>query len=73
MFQIMSQVANHCRTASLIPLSNLRAGDPCCALYEDETWYRAEILKVNPEKAFINFVDYGNQEEVRNSLIYNHC
>ncbi|KAG8311521.1 hypothetical protein J6590_042391 [Homalodisca vitripennis] len=60
----MSCVATHCRTAQNLPLINMRVGEPCCALYEDNKWYRAEILKVTQDKAFINFVDYGNHEEI---------
>lgn len=63
--QVMSCVAIHCRTASHVPLAQLRVGEPCCAKYEDDTWYRAEIIKLMPDnKAFVNFVDYGNQDEV---------
>lgn len=66
----MLKVAEHCLTASQIPLKDLRAGVPCCAMFEDGTWYRAEILKVLFDKLLIHFVDYGNQDDVSISIIY---
>ena len=49
-----------------LELNRLVAGIACVAKFsEDATWYRAEILEVKQNrKVLINFVDYGNKEEV---------
>ncbi|XP_054285717.1 maternal protein tudor-like isoform X2 [Macrosteles quadrilineatus] len=63
--QVMKYVADHCSRAPHVPLSNQRPGEPCCALFSDGIWYRAEIIRLTTDnKAFINFVDFGNEEEI---------
>lgn len=46
-------------------------GELCCAKYKtDNSWYRASILKVYPDKsAQVEFVDFGNTELVPLSMI----
>lgn len=51
--------------AGNFPLSAPRVGDKCCARFsEDEAWYRAEILKITPEKTMVRFIDFGNCDSV---------
>ena len=43
-------------------LSNISIDMACIALYdEDESWYRAKILKSDDRNATVKFVDYGNE------------
>lgn len=49
-------------------VDQLRAGHFCAALFnEDEKWYRARVLKIDQANAIftVEFIDYGNVQEVR--------
>ncbi|XP_066524803.1 tudor domain-containing 6 [Hoplias malabaricus] len=41
-----------------------RLGDACIALFNDEMWYRAQIIKKSPITLSVLFVDFGNEFEV---------
>ena len=49
-----------------LTVSQPSKGLPVCACFtEDDAWYRAEIITVvTPEKIRVNYVDYGNSEEI---------
>ncbi|XP_078692813.1 survival motor neuron protein 1-like isoform X2 [Branchiostoma floridae x Branchiostoma belcheri] len=43
-----------------------KPGDQCIAMYsEDQLWYPAEILSINPQRrtCLVRYTDYGNEEE----------
>ncbi|XP_072153677.1 tudor domain-containing 6 [Bemisia tabaci] len=46
-------------------LEPLRIGQECCALYEDDNWYRAVIVAKFPENeemVMVRFIDFGNKQ-----------
>ena len=44
-------------------LTSVEIGMTCCALYsEDDSWYRAEVTKVEDDQVTVLFVDFGNSE-----------
>ncbi|XP_063290250.1 tudor domain-containing protein 1 [Pelobates fuscus] len=45
---------------------NPKQGELCCSFFSgDKNWYRAQVIKlIETEKAKVNFLDYGNVEEV---------
>ncbi|CAH2323151.1 tudor domain-containing 1 isoform X1 [Pelobates cultripes] len=45
---------------------NPKHGELCCSFFSgDKNWYRAQVIKlIETEKAKVNFLDYGNVEEV---------
>ena len=46
-------------------LSSYDEGQVCCAKFsEDESWYRASVLKVSGDDVTVLFVDYGNTDTV---------
>eukprot|EP00795_Rhopilema_esculentum_P012221 gene12221-2851_t len=46
-----------------VPYMTPRVDDSCCALFTDETWYRAKVLSVNGDICRVSFYDYGNTFE----------
>ncbi|XP_067841367.1 tudor domain-containing protein 6-like [Heptranchias perlo] len=47
-------------------LSNISVGDSCfCKYCEDEQWYRAEVKKINGSILSLQYVDYGNEDDVK--------
>ncbi|XP_055491333.1 tudor domain-containing protein 6-like [Leucoraja erinacea] len=47
-------------------LSNISIGDSCvCKYSEDELWYRAEVKNINESILTLQYVDYGNEDDVR--------
>ena len=50
-----------------VPIQSCLVGDVVLALYrDDENWYRAKIVSVNPDNLSLSvfFIDYGNSEEI---------
>ncbi|XP_078069704.1 tudor domain-containing protein 6-like [Mustelus asterias] len=46
-------------------LSDISVGDSCfCKYCEDGQWYRAEVKKVNGSILSLQYVDYGNEDDV---------
>uniref|UniRef100_UPI00398E6E3C tudor domain-containing protein 6-like isoform X2 n=1 Tax=Pristiophorus japonicus TaxID=55135 RepID=UPI00398E6E3C len=46
-------------------LSNISVGDSCfCKYGEDGQWYRAEVKKINGSIISLQYVDYGNEDDV---------
>ncbi|XP_066589234.1 maternal protein tudor [Prorops nasuta] len=60
---IMTSLAEFCKTAPSLNQVQAVKGLPCSALYESH-WYRAKILSISGEKAHIIYVDFGNEENV---------
>ncbi|XP_052239126.1 RING finger protein 17-like isoform X2 [Dreissena polymorpha] len=45
------------------PEQKWEAGQACAAFYEsDQSWHRANIVQVDPDKVQVHFLDYGNSE-----------
>lgn len=62
--ELMSQVEEHCGSASLLSSGSLKLGLACCAKFsEDNAWYRARVQKIDGQTVTVFFVDYGNLEE----------
>ncbi|XP_012059363.1 PREDICTED: maternal protein tudor-like [Atta cephalotes] len=60
---IMAGLTQYAKTASTLNIAQLKAGQPCAALY-DSQWYRAQILSIVGDKVKVVYVDYGNEEIV---------
>ncbi|XP_015430080.1 PREDICTED: maternal protein tudor [Dufourea novaeangliae] len=60
---IMDCLAEFCKNAPSLSLSQLKIGLPCAALYDNQ-WYRAQVLGVNMDNVKVLYVDYGNEETV---------
>ncbi|KYN20203.1 Maternal protein tudor [Trachymyrmex cornetzi] len=58
---IMAGLTQYAKTASTLNIAQLKAGQPCAALY-DSQWYRAQILGIVGDKVKVVYVDYGNEE-----------
>uniref|UniRef100_A0A4W3I021 Tudor domain containing 6 n=1 Tax=Callorhinchus milii TaxID=7868 RepID=A0A4W3I021_CALMI len=51
-------------------LSSISVGDSCfCKYSEDEQFYRAEVKKTNSNILSLNYVDYGNEEDVEREQV----
>ncbi|XP_061943074.1 maternal protein tudor isoform X1 [Apis cerana] len=59
----MNNLADFCKTAPTLSLTQLKIGLPCAALYDNQ-WYRAQILGINGDNIKVLYVDYGNEETV---------
>lgn len=55
----------HSKSSSYVPMT----GELVCALFDDDYWYRAEVLEVNGNDFTVFFVDYGNQANIKSSSI----
>lgn len=65
--QLMNKLAHVYDNLSFkqLELAGPKVGQVCAAQYsEDNVWYRAEVVKVLPTVAEVQFVDYGNMERV---------
>ncbi|XP_017761897.1 PREDICTED: maternal protein tudor [Eufriesea mexicana] len=60
---IMNNLADFCKTAPTLSLTQMKIGLPCAALYDNQ-WYRAQILSINGDNIKVLYVDYGNEETV---------
>ncbi|XP_037083198.1 tudor domain-containing protein 1-like [Pollicipes pollicipes] len=51
-------------------LESPAVGSPCvCQFSDDKAWYRAVVLSVDGDAARVQYVDWGNMEEVRTSSL----
>ena len=66
---VMDKLALSCPSAS--PVASASPGQPCAALYSaDGGWYRAEVVEeIAGSRVLVQFVDFGNTEEVELSSI----
>ena len=65
--RLMLDIAQHVRTAEDRP--NPGAGELVCARFSDEQWYRCRVERVHEGQCALLFVDFGNEDEVANTLI----
>lgn len=69
---LMSDLQEICQSNDNMDPGLLKAGLPCCALYEsDGQWYRSQVVKLMGASALVRYIDYGNEEEVSVSLLKN--
>ena len=60
---LMAEIADFYNENNLAPL--LEEGAYCVAQYSSNfAWYRAQIVSIRQEGILVNFIDYGNSEEV---------
>ncbi|KAL4702431.1 hypothetical protein ACJJTC_003056 [Scirpophaga incertulas] len=60
---VMDAVKVHCENSS--PPEKMQIGSACCARFPDDAnWYRARIREVKGNKVVVDYVDYGNEQEV---------
>ena len=54
------------KNSDFFRLENPYIGQPVAALYEDNKWYRAEIIDIHETNKSFNilFVDYGNKSQI---------
>lgn len=65
----VQDIGNHTQTV-LISMDNLSPGDPCLALYPDDSmWYRAQLISKSASSVFVLFVDYGNENEISHTSV----
>lgn len=65
---IMDRLHLHCQQAKI--LSEIKAGTICAAQFEDNEWYRAEIIEVLAnDRVTIKYVDYGNTQNVSKDVL----
>ncbi|RZF39599.1 hypothetical protein LSTR_LSTR001120 [Laodelphax striatellus] len=61
---LMEKIAEQYVTGGTV-LSSVNEGDYCIAQYkEDEVWYRARVMTSSFGNIAVQFIDYGNSEEV---------
>ncbi|ELU14575.1 hypothetical protein CAPTEDRAFT_226977 [Capitella teleta] len=66
--QLMEEL--EAQSAGLSSCSQLRVGTACAMQFsEDNAWYRARIQSLNGGSAKVQYIDYGNSEEVVSSGI----
>ncbi|XP_041358070.1 tudor domain-containing 6-like [Gigantopelta aegis] len=67
---IMNKLSNQYASNTEPTLPNPRVGQPCCALYADDgAWYRGKVVSVAGDMIKVQFVDYGNAENVRRNSV----
>ena len=67
---IMEKLGKQYASAIEPSLTNPRPGQPCCALYaEDGAWYRGKVVSVAGDMIKVQFVDYGNAENVSKNSV----
>ncbi|XP_015114623.1 maternal protein tudor isoform X2 [Diachasma alloeum] len=66
---LLDELFNYYSTSGR-PLAPQRAPSRLCAAQsEDENWYRAKILEATQTGALVQYLDYGNPEEVPSHLL----
>ena len=62
---LMADIATYCSGIAK-GVANATLGMPCLALFsEDNAWYRASVNAVSGGSVTVNFIDYGNEAEVK--------
>lgn len=63
--QLMSEMQAHYATFGDTVSNDIRPGQACVALYsEDQQWYRARVVHAKAGMLGVQYVDYGNCEEI---------
>ncbi|XP_049513252.1 uncharacterized protein LOC119466618 isoform X2 [Dermacentor silvarum] len=63
--QLMSEMQTYYATLGDVISSDIRPGQACVALYsEDGQWYRARVVHAKGGLLGVQYVDYGNCEEI---------
>ncbi|XP_035667114.1 uncharacterized protein LOC118409857 isoform X3 [Branchiostoma floridae] len=68
--ELMEAIDMHCLSKDAEEVGKLKPGHAVIAKYKlvDQGWYRAEVKEaVSPRQYILQFVDYGNQEQVSKS------
>eukprot|EP00058_Branchiostoma_floridae_P024135 XP_002609625.1 hypothetical protein BRAFLDRAFT_125037 [Branchiostoma floridae] len=67
--ELMEAIDMHCLSKDAEEVGKLKPGHAVIAKYSvDQGWYRAEVKEaVSPRQYILQFVDYGNQEQVSKS------
>ncbi|UYV72664.1 TDRD6 [Cordylochernes scorpioides] len=70
--QLTAELNQRYNSDSSIPLlTHPTVGMPCCAIFSDDAcWYRGMVIEIKPTgTVVVQFVDYGNSEEVNKSSV----
>lgn len=60
---VMDAVKSHCENSNTP--GELPVGSACCARFpDDDNWYRARVRELKGNKVVVDYVDYGNEQEV---------
>ncbi|XP_019638854.1 PREDICTED: uncharacterized protein LOC109480923 isoform X1 [Branchiostoma belcheri] len=67
--ELMDAIDAHCSSGDAEDVGKLKPGHAVIAKYSvDQGWYRAEVKEaVSPRQYILQFMDYGNQEQVSKS------
>ncbi|XP_066272832.1 uncharacterized protein [Branchiostoma lanceolatum] len=67
--EMMDAIEAHCSSEDAEEVGKLKPGHAVIAKYSvDQGWYRAEVKEaVSPRQYILQFIDYGNQEQVSKS------
>lgn len=61
----MTDLQEICQSTDVMDSGSLKAGLPCCALFEtDGQWYRSQVCEVLVDNVIVRYIDYGNEEAV---------
>lgn len=61
----LAQEVGHAEVQDMMCTETLGPGSPCMALFsDDETWYRAQVIRKADNVLTVLFIDYGNESEV---------
>ncbi|XP_039529135.1 tudor domain-containing 6 isoform X2 [Pimephales promelas] len=61
---LLAQEIGNCSRTKPIQPNQLRQGGLCLALFSDQQWYRAQIIKTHDKTVSVLFIDYGNESEI---------
>lgn len=62
---MMEAVEVYCQNAQPLLYHQVKYGMVCCALFpDDQNWYRASVTNIKKDKITVNYIDYGNDQEV---------
>lgn len=63
--EVMDLVDKHCANVSSLLFHEIKNGMPCCAMYpDDKKWYRALVTNIKKDQITVNYIDYGNDQEL---------
>lgn len=66
--KLMDDLLLYCQ--KMKEIEKVEIGLACAVKYdEDSEWYRAKVLKINGDKILCSYVDFGNTQEVKKSVI----
>ncbi|KAL7873114.1 hypothetical protein AOLI_G00121850 [Acnodon oligacanthus] len=61
---VIAQETGNSVQTDLLQIDHLCPGDTCIARFNDEMWYRAQVIKKSTNTVYVLFVDFGNEFEV---------